>query len=282
MAADGTNGGYYAVRPQARPPESPMCLIVIAWRQHADFPLVIAANRDEFHARPSEALHVWRDHPELLAGRDLRAGGTWLGMTRTGRFAAITNRRGHDAVTGAPSRGMLTLDYLLGTETPRHYARRIGAGCERYAGFNLLVGDIAGELHYLGNRGPRLERLHPGVYGLSNAMLDTPWPKLLGAREEMTLLLRGEPEPGRVLELLADRTTPPDDALPSTGVGIEQERLLGPRFVCSAWYGTRASSCVRMHRHGWVEFTERRFDSHGTAPATVQYRFALNSRPDWT
>lgn len=254
-----------------------MCLIVIAWRQHADYPLVIAANRDEFHARPTEPLHAWADHPQLFAGRDLRAGGTWLGITRGGRFAAITNRRGHEAPAGAPSRGMLTLDFLLGTQTPRRYVRQLGNGCERYAGFNLLVGDIGNELYYLGNRGPRIERLHPGVYGLSNAMLDTPWPKLLGAREDMTLLLRGEPRPASILELLADRRVPADDNLPSTGVGIAQERLLGPRFVCSEQYGTRASSCLRLHRDGWVEFTERRFDTNARALATVQYVFTLES-----
>ena len=253
-----------------------MCLIVIAWRQHADFPLVIAANRDEFHTRPTDPLHFWPDHPQLLAGRDLRAGGTWLGITRTGRFAAITNRRGHEAPAGAPSRGMLTLDYLLGECPPRLYIQRLGSDCERYAGFNLLVGDIAGELHYLGNRGPRLERLQPGVYGLSNAMLDTPWPKLLGAREEMAALLRGDPDPQRVLELLADRTVPPDKALPATGVGIEQERLLGPRFVSSEWYGTRASSCIRVRRDGRVEFTERRFDARARPLATLQYAFDLS------
>ncbi|MCG3169767.1 MAG: hypothetical protein CALGDGBN_01290 [Pseudomonadales bacterium] len=269
------NRGYYAV-PPPNPATAPMCLIVIAWQQHAGFPLVIAANRDEYHARPSEAAAFWRTQPRLLAGRDLRAGGTWLGLTRGGRFAAITNRRGHEAPAGAPSRGMLTLDFLLGDDTPGHYAERLAADCERYAGFNLLVGEVHGELHYLGNHGPRLERLPPGVYGLSNAMLDTPWPKLLGAREEVAALLAGDPDPGRVLAVLADRGVPPDHALPATGVGLDQERLLGPRFVCSAPYGTRTSTCVRVRRDGQADFTERRFDPAGTPQATVQYTFRLD------
>lgn len=252
-----------------------MCLIVIAWQQHPDFPLVIAANRDEFHARPTEPLHFWARHPELLAGRDLLAGGTWLGITRGGRFAAITNRRGHEAPAGAPSRGMLTLDYLLGSDEPRHYTERLAGDCDRYAGFNLLVGNVFDGLHYLGNRGPRLERLTPGVHGLSNAMLDTPWPKLFGAREEMAALLCGNPEPERVLELLADRSVPPDETLPDTGVGLAQERLLGPRFVCTPLYGTRASACVRVRSDGQVDCTERRFDASGSALATVQYVFPL-------
>ncbi len=250
-----------------------MCLIALAWQIHPDFPLLIAANRDEFHARPAQAADFWPDHPQLCAGRDLEAGGTWLGFTSSGRFAAITNRRGHPAPPAARSRGMLTLDFLLGAEPPRGHVNRLRARCAEYAGFNLLAGEIDGDLYYLGNHGPRVDRLGPGVYGLSNDMLDTPWPKLLGAREELSALLRTHPEPEAIFALLAERTVPPDPALPDTGVGLEQERLLGPRFICSPDYGTRTSTCVRVHRDGRVEFTERSFDADGVAQATVQHRF---------
>lgn len=255
-----------------------MCLIAVAWQRHPDYPLVIAANRDEFHARPTQAATFWAEHPGLCAGRDLEAGGTWLGITRGGRFAAITNRRGHPAPPSARSRGLLTLGFLLGTAPAGDYAESLRADCDAYAGFNLLAGELDGELWYLGNdAGPALHRLEPGVYGLSNAMLDTPWPKLLGAREELAALLCGEPEPEAVFALLADRSLPPDHELPDTGVGIEYERRLGPRFICSPDYGTRTSTCVRAHRAGWVELTERSFDAAGVAQRTVQHRFARST-----
>ena len=256
-----------------------MCLIALAWRRHPEFPLVIAANRDEFHARPAQAAGFWPEHPGLCAGRDLAAGGTWLGITRGGRFAAITNRRGHPAPADAPSRGFLTRDFLLGDAPPREHVARLRRDCERYAGFNLLAGEIDGDLYYLGNHGPRMERLDPGVYGLSNDMLDTLWPKLLGAREQMAALICTHPEPEAIFALLADRTVPPDHALPDTGVGLEQERRLGPRFICLPGYGTRTSSCVRVHRDGWAELTERSFDEAGCATGTVQHRFALEPVP---
>lgn len=252
-----------------------MCLIALAWQRHPEFPLLIAANRDEFHVRPTRAADFWPDHPGLCAGRDVAAGGTWLGITRGGRFAAITNRRGHPAPPAAPSRGLLTLDFLVRSEPPREYMNRLRASCEDYAGFNLLAGELDGDLYYLGNHGPRMERLEPGVYGLSNDMLDMPWPKLLGVREELSALLCTDPEPGAILALLADRSVPPDHALPDTGVGLEQERRLGPRFICSPDYGTRTSACVRVHRDGWVEFTERSFDASGTAQQTLEYRFDI-------
>jgi len=251
-----------------------MCLIAIAWHGHPDYPLVIAANRDEYHARATAPAAFWPQHPQLCAGRDLEAGGTWLGITRRGRFAAITNRRGHPAPPAARSRGLLTLDFLIGDASPGDYVESLRGVADRYAGFNLLAGEIGGELWYIGNdAGPCLRRLEPGVYGLSNAMLDTPWPKLLGAREDLAALLCPEPEAATVFALLADRTQPPDHALPDTGVGLEQERTLGPRFICSPLYGTRTSTCVRAHREGWVELAERSFSAAGVAKETVRHRF---------
>jgi uncharacterized protein with NRDE domain len=169
-----------------------MCLILFAHGAGEDFPLVLAANRDEFYERPTAPAAFWTEAPHVLAGRDLQAGGSWLGVTRTGRWAALTNYR--DPPTsrpGRPSRGMLVSDFLTGSATPEQYLAAVAADAERYDGFNLLVGDPSG-VHYFGNRmadGGEPSRLEPGVYGLSNHLLDTPWPKVARGRTRLKALL---------------------------------------------------------------------------------------------
>lgn len=246
-----------------------MCLIVLALHAHPDLPLILAANRDEFHRRPSAAADFWREAPELLAGRDLQGGGTWLGVTRAGRWAAVTNvRNPRDMQPGRRSRGWLVRDFLLGESDPRDFLSGLAVEAEEFPGFNLLLGEGTAAW-YFSNRDPRgTRRLAPGVYGLSNALLDTPWPKLRGARADLAELLAAPgraPSAAALFTLLGDESRPPDAELPETGVGLEWERTLAARFIRGAEYGTRCSTLLRLDAAGGVDFRERSFFGAGAA-----------------
>jgi uncharacterized protein with NRDE domain len=253
-----------------------MCLLLLAVDAHPRHRLVVAANRDEYHRRPTAPVDLWPGRPDLLAGRDLEAGGTWLGVTRGGRFAALTNFREpgrHRA--DAPSRGGLVAAFLTGSAAPAEYLVGLVEGAGAYNGFSLVVGDGQG-LHYLSNRGPGPLRLSAGVHGLSNHLLDTPWPKVARGRARLAALLeRPEVEPAALLELLADREPPPDRELPDTGVGLELERLLAPACVVSAAYGTRCSTALLVGRDGEVRCVERTLAADGTAVATRDLGFRI-------
>ncbi len=238
-----------------------MCLILFAWRAHVDFDLVVAANRDEVYARPTAPVAFWQCAPEVLAGRDLEAGGTWMGVTRGGRFAAITNFRDpSNLLAEAPSRGHLVGDYLTGAEQPGEYLHRISAGGERYNGYNLLVGDRSA-LWYYSNRGADPCPLTDGVYGLSNHRLDTPWPKVeIGKYRLREALDSGQHLQERLLRALADRSQAHDDELPDTGVGVALERVLSPLFIVGERYGTRASTVLTRTPDGAAELVETTFD----------------------
>jgi len=233
-----------------------MCTLLLAWQVDPARPLIVAANRDEFRARPSEPARFWPEAPQLLAGRDLQAGGTWLGVTRQGRFAALTNVREPHVLPaqGASSRGRLVADFLRGTLAPAAYLAGIAA--DAYAGFNLVVGD--GEaLWYLSNRSGEPRPVPAGVHGVSNAGLDTPWPKVERGRARLAELLRSEATPERLLALLADEAVAADAELPDTGVGLAMERVLSPLFIAGPVYGTRSSTAVVFHADGRVTFRER-------------------------
>ena len=247
-----------------------MCLMIFAHQVSPHYPLVVAANRDEYHARPTAASDFWPDQPHLLAGRDLLQGGTWMGITRTGRFAAVTNYRDPARTAAAPrSRGELPLGFLLGSQAPQVFLDDVAGRAQDYAGFNLLVGDRHG-LWYASNRGREpLRQLAPGLYGLSNGALGDQWPKTgTGTAALRAELLRG-PTPQGLLQLLGDHTIAADDALPDTGVGIEMERMLSPRFIASADYGTRASTALLIDRRGRAVLWEQNFAAGGT-PTTLQ------------
>ena len=277
-----------------------MCLIVFAFDEHPDYQLILGANRDEFHARPTKPARFWKDHPHVLAGRDEKAGGTWMGVTRSGAWAAITNVRNpgsHDP--DAPSRGRLVADYLAHEPDPSAYLEQVDA--DAYNGFNLLVG-TPGETRYLSNAGNGIRPLEPGIHGLSNRLLNAPWPKVEAARAGLRDLdLPGTtalgppsasdepPEAGdarlpdgredpvaAVLDLLDDREPFPDETLPDTGVGLETERMLSPIFIESNGYGTRSSTVLLIGRDGTVTFAEKTFD-HGSPEATRRYSFRIRT-----
>ncbi|WP_153785489.1 NRDE family protein [Pseudomonas sp. EMN2] len=238
-----------------------MCLIVFAWRPGTARPLIVAANRDEFHARPTQALGAWEDAPGVYAGRDLEAGGTWLGVGPQGRFAALTNIRDPRQALGPRSRGELVAAFLQGELGVEAYLDSVASRSGQYSGFNLLVGD-AGQLGYLHARDAAPRLLEPGVYGLSNAGLDTPWPKLVKARSGLEKLLESA-EPEQLLSLLADGEPAADSELPETGVGLATERLLSSVFIASQNYGTRASTVLIVDERGRRRMVERSFGPFG-------------------
>lgn len=254
-----------------------MCLLVLAWRMHPRYRLVVAANRDEFHDRPAAPLAWWSEDDRMLAGRDLRAGGTWMGVARSGRFGAVTNYRELDAppAADAPSRGQLVPGFLATAEEPGRFLGRLNGSAATYAGFNLLVGD-ARSLHYLSNRdslGPR--ELEPGLYGLSNHRLDTPWPKLVRTRERFAALLaRDAPGPDAFFDLLADREPAAGEVLPDSGLPPEWERAMSAPFVVNERYGTRCSTVLLVDHDGGTAALERRFDSAGRQTGATRFDFA--------
>ncbi len=250
-----------------------MCLILVAWRMNERFPLVVAANRDEFYARETESARWWPDNPEIFAGRDLQAGGTWLGATRTGRFAALTNYRDPQRQRkDAPTRGTLVSDFLNGNQTAAEYLSQIRGDASVFNGFNLFVGDRGGLFCY-SNVDDRLHVLQPGLHGISNELLDSPWPKLVRGKAAVATALPELPDTASLFAALADRTIVPDNELPDTGVSIEWERLLSPPFIQSANYGTRCSTVLLMGED--LYFEERSFGPHGEAVGRVIERLRL-------
>lgn len=255
-----------------------MCLVLLALDTHPDYALVLAANRDEFYDRPTAPAAYWKDAPDVLAGRDLRAGGTWLGIDRRGRLAAVTNYRQGRRETVAPrSRGRLVSDYLTSRIDARaHIARVERDDAQLYNGFNLICGDARG-LHYFSNRQGRARALEAGVYGLSNHLLDSPWPKVTAGKNGLTALLftTGDELLSSLFALLSDRGQAADDLLPRTGVSPEWERLLSSAFIASAEYGTRSSTVVLIGRDGRAVFVERGFGRAGTPDNEIRFELEL-------
>jgi uncharacterized protein with NRDE domain len=245
-----------------------MCLAVIAWHVHPDYPLVLAANRDEFYARSTRPASWWGQSVALLAGRDEEAGGTWLGVTRGGRLALLTNVRApRERNPHAPSRGAIAVGALQSGQPAAQWLREQTPRMGAYNGFNLLVADVVAQrgvaprLMYHSNRheqGPR--PLSPGIYGLSNALLDTPWPKVVRAVSAFACALAGRVDTDALLALMADRRPVRDAELPSTGVALDWERALAPIQIRAHGYGTRSTTVVTVRRDGVVNFLERSFE----------------------
>jgi uncharacterized protein with NRDE domain len=252
-----------------------MCLLIVAWRSHPLYRLVVAGNRDEFHERPTAPLGWWNDEPGILAGRDLRAGGTWLGLARSGRFGLVTNfRDANGASTTAPSRGQLVPGFLCGDRPAAGFLDALRPVAPEYAGFNLLLGDVRG-LHYFTNVGDAAPRaLPPGIYGLSNHRLDEPWPKLVRTRQRFAAALAdANPEPAQFFELLADRTPAEYESPPDRGLPPDLERALSAPFVRHDRYGTRCSTVVLVGHSGHTVVLERRFDAAGIQSGAARIEF---------
>jgi uncharacterized protein with NRDE domain len=251
-----------------------MCLILFADHVHPSYRLILAANRDEFYDRPSQPADFWTRHPHVLAGIDLKEKGTWLGVTREGKFAAITNYRDPASLkSDAPSRGKLVSRYLTGLSDAGKYLKTISKKAQNYNGFNLLIGD-ENDLFVYSNRSAA-KKLPPGIYGLSNHLLDTPWPKIKRGKRmlEEALAKKGDALEEALFAMLADRNVPPDSQLPDTGVGPEWERMLSPMFIASPGYGTRSSTILLIGKNRRVKLVEKVYN--GSPQSWVTSRFSF-------
>jgi len=259
-----------------------VCLILTAVDRHPRYSLVLGANRDEFLDRETAQARFWEDYPQVLAGRDLRGGGTWMGVTLEGRVCALTNYRDPSSrKEGAPSRGRLVSRFLTGEEPPAAFLDAVAREGPRYNGFNIIAG-LGPEIYWYSNRsGEGALRIPPGVHGISNRLLNTPWPKVVrGVRGVERLLdVEDDPSPESLFSILEDRTLPPDRDLPETGVGLDWERVLSPLHIESPTYGTRSSTLLLVERGGRVTFVERTYDRPLPAEPTVSFSFVLPGPP---
>ena len=260
-----------------------MCLILIAHRADPRYRLVVAANRDEFFRRPTAPADYWSDAPHVLGGRDLEKGGTWMGVATDGRWAAVTNfRDGTPPGPGARSRGDLVASYLLDSSPPHSYVSSVRQIADGYHGFNLLVGN-QNDLHYLSNKNDAPMMLAPGIYGLSNGLLDIPWPKVERGKLALRQALAADAESDGLIDTLltalADRRIAAERALPRTGISKDWEQRLSAAFIGAPGYGTRASTVLLIEHDGQVHFRERSFGDYGEMIEDRRFRFAAAKVP---
>jgi uncharacterized protein with NRDE domain len=252
-----------------------MCILFIAVNQHSDYPLVIAANRDEFHQRPTQSSHWWEDLPNILAGRDLQAGGTWMGITKSGKFAALTNIRDPKRINeNAKSRGELVVNGLL--KNTDNYHTSLAQSKSEYNGYNILYGDIH-NLKVYNNFEDSLQTLTTGVYGLSNAALNSPWPKTTKGMQALSDYCQSakDIETDALFTLLRDDVKAPDHELPDTGVPYDWEKQLSSAFIVTPEYGTRCSTVLLVAENGECHWQERAFDSNANIIGEREYSFTI-------
>ena len=245
-----------------------MCLILLAIPPSTqtaadasgDFPLILAANRDEYYRRPTAPMAFWDNDPRILAGRDRQAGGTWMGIHETGRFAALTNYRDMARVkSSAPSRGQIIPDLLASPLPVPDFLKTLDKTAGTFNGFNLIAGR-GSEIFWYSNMDRRILKLSPGIHGLSNHLIDTPWPKVRRGKELLARCIKKNPRDDQAFfDLLSDSQKPQDDQLPDTGIGLEWERILSPLFIQSPTYGTRSSTLMRLTKEGEIQVIERTF-----------------------
>ena len=270
----------YNIQSFKRSMKRTMCLILFSYKPNSRYRLVFGGNRDEFYYRPTKCLSFWNDAPGILAGRDLKGMGTWLGLTHTGRFAAITNYRDPASIKdNAPTRGSLVKNYLTGNQTPEAYLKNIKSADEYYNGFNLVTGDKNGICYY-SNKADNIIPIKPGFYGLSNHLLNTPWPKVKKSLADFEKLISDNKkiDPENIFRILRDTSHPPLDQLPDTGVGHVWERILSSIFIRSKTYGTRSSSIILIEYSGKTTFIERTFIPKDTGEIkhnTVKFNFTI-------
>ncbi len=253
-----------------------MCLLLISYNTNPEYPFAVAANRDEFYHRPTEKAGFWKDYPHLLAGKDVEAGGTWLGITKSGRFAAITNYRDMRTIKEtAPTRGLLTLNFLVSKISAFEYGKSLRENAAEYNGYNLLFSDNE-DLFYFSNQMGELNKLSAGVYGLSNHLLDTPWPKVVKSKEAfIDAVSKDRISEEELFSILSDEREAPENQLPDTGLSRELERAVSPVFIKSDRYGTRSSTIVIVNSINEVLFVEKSLDT-GTGKWTEsRFNFQL-------
>jgi uncharacterized protein with NRDE domain len=255
----------------------PMCLIAIAYKAHPKIRLLVLANRDEFHQRPTESCQWWNADEPVLSGRDLQAGGTWMAINQQGRFAAVTNYREAPAAEGQKSRGQLPLEFLASPHSAVDFGSTQASRFNAYAGFNLLLFD-GNSLAWVSNRNNEAQQLDQGVHGLSNRELNSDWPKVRAIRSALAESLTAEPGIEDCLDILGNRSPGKDSELPDTGVGLELERLLSPGFIVSENYGTRSSTVLMIREDASVQMTEVSFDSAGNPCARQDFAYVSGSR----
>lgn len=253
-----------------------MCLIFIGLKKHPEYKLVVAANRDEFYNRKTATANYWDDHPQIVGGRDLEAGGSWLSMNINGKISMITNFRDPKNINDdAPSRGHLVSDYLLQNIDPKNYLQKLTPYAHRYNGFNLLVGNTDA-LHYFSNYSKGITDLTEGAYAISNHLLETPWPKIERGKKKFEIALSDQHlTEVKLFELLYDDTIAPDHSLPDTGVGLQRERILSSMFIKSPGYGTRCSTVIMVDNANNVLFSERVYDVNTFQYTINSFRFAI-------
>ena len=254
-----------------------MCLIFVAIKSHPKYKLVIAANRDEFYGRKTAPAAFWNDHPQILGGRDLEAMGTWLGMTKSGRICMVTNFRDlRNLKAKAPSRGKLVTDFLLDKTSGEAYLKKVELHAKDYNGFSLIAGTVD-SLYYLSNYRDGLIHLNSGLFGLSNHLLETPWPKVeKGKQEIQELLKRQQLNKEDLFQVLSDESIFPDESLPDTGVGLERERFLSSAFIRSPGYGTRSSTVILVDYHNNAAFHERVFDPETSKFSYNSFNYSIS------
>ncbi|MGK5093815.1 NRDE family protein [Deltaproteobacteria bacterium TL4] len=261
-----------------------MCLILFAYEQHPQFPLILAANRDEFYHRPTRKAGFWKEYPGLLAGKDLKKGGTWLGVTRHGRLAGLTNYRDPGVESkDVPSRGWLVRDFLAQSLSAPLYLEQLSSIASQYQAFNLLLGERAQtqwSLYYFSNKAGTPQKLKPGIYGLSNHLLDTPWPKVTRGKQRLAEIIEASPTPliPHLFALLAEPTTFEDAELPDTGIGLSLERKLSPIFISTPIYGTRACTLILVDSQQNMTFHEKIIHPVFRTRKISKYHFSLDQQ----
>lgn len=258
-----------------------MCLILFALNHHPQYALIVAANRDEFYERKTSPAEFWNDHPDILGGRDRQAMGTWMAITRSGKISLITNFRDPKKLDPkAPSRGRLVSGYLELAVHPEQYLKSLEPHANQYNGFNLLVGNHQ-ELWYFSNYQDRIQKIENGFYGLSNHLLETPWPKVIRGKEKLAAILKQDSiDPETLLDALYDNQSAPDAQLPDTGIGLDRERALSSMFIKTPNYGTRCTTVVLIDRQQRVSFSERTYDLKTFDYSTKVFQFNIvSARP---
>jgi len=255
-----------------------MCLIFLSVKNHPTYKLIIAANRDEFYNRKTAPAHFWEDHPNIVGGRDLEASGTWMAMNKNGKISLVTNYRDPANINPkAPSRGQLVSDFLVNANSPKEYLTGLSQRASHYNGFNLLMGN-PDELWYLSNYRKGIQKLEPGVYGLSNHLLDTPWPKVQRGKEKFGKTIGDSViEPDTLFDLLYDEQLAEDQVLPNTGIGLDRERALSSMFIKTDGYGTRCSTVILVSQDNQVLFSERVYDLDTFDYKTSRFQFNITN-----